>query len=325
MSAAATEVAPGVHRVAVPLPFPPHEVAAWLVEGADGYTLVDTGLDTPTARAALRGGAEQVGVGPAELRHVLLTHVHIDHRGLAGPVRAWSGAPVAMHEREEELARRFVDRWAEDRADTEASFHAFGVPADEVPGLMAATDRIHRMYDDFRPDVLLSGERGPLPGGGGWEWILTPGHSPGHVVVHHPERGILIAGDHVLPRISPNIGADRYVDDPLSDYLASLRRLRELPVEVVLPSHGPPFTDLRGRIDEILAHHEERNGRILDLLSEPRTPHEVTRALFGPLPPENALHALREARAHLIHLGREGRAESLPVQPERWVRGGSPV
>jgi len=318
VSGAVTEVAAGVHRIAVPLPFPPHEVAAWLIEGEDGFTLVDTGMDTPTARAALRGGAERLGVTPGNLAHVLLTHVHIDHYGLAGPVRAWSGARVAIHEREEALARRFVDRWPEDREGAVAGFLEMGVPGELAAQLLAATDRIHGLYAHFQPDLLLVGERGPLPGGGGWEWILTPGHSPGHVVVYHAGRGILVAGDHVLPRISPNIGADLYVEDPLSDYLASLRRLRELPVEVVLPSHGPLFGDLAGRIGEILEHHEARNREVLALLPEPRTAYEVAAAVFRALPPDNFIHALREVRAHLIHLASEGRAEHVPGSPERW-------
>jgi glyoxylase-like metal-dependent hydrolase (beta-lactamase superfamily II) len=318
VSGAVTEVAAGVHRIAVPLPFPPHEVAAWLLEGEDGFTLVDTGMDTPRARAALRGGAERVGVTPGSLAHVVLTHVHIDHYGLAGPVRAWSGARVAIHEREEALARRFVDGWAEDRREAVAGFAFMGVPPELAAQLLAAPDRIHALYAHFQPDLLLAGERGPLPGGGGWEWILTPGHSPGHVVVYHPERRILVAGDHVLPRISPNIGADLYVEDPLSDYLASLRRLRELPVEVVLPSHGPLFGDLAGRIGEILEHHEERNREILALLPESRTAYQVAAGIFRALPPDNFVHALRETRAHLLHLESEGRAERVPGEPERW-------
>lgn len=318
MSEAVVEAAPGVHRIAVPLPFPPHEVAAWVIEGEDGFTLVDTGMDTPVARAALRDGAERLGVTPGNLAHVLLTHVHPDHYGLAGPVRAWSGARVAIHEREEALARRFVDGWADDRPATQASFAAMGVPEGLAAELLAATDRLHALYAHFQPDDLLSGERGPLPGGAGWEWILTPGHSPGHVVVYHPARRILVSGDHVLPRISPNVGADLYVDDPLSDYLASLRRLRELPVEVVLPSHGPLFGDLGGRIDEILAHHEARNRAILALLGESRTAYEVATGIFRALPPDNFVHALREVRAHLVHLASEGRAERVPGDPERW-------
>lgn len=308
MTAAAVQVAPGVHRVSVPLPFPPGEVAAWVIEGDDGHTLVDTGIDTPPARGALRDAAAEVGVTPESLAWVVLTHAHPDHYGLAGPVREWSGARVAIHEEEEKLARRFVDRWPEDRAHAARAFAEIGVPASVVPAFLRASDLIHSFYARFHPDVILAGARGPLPGGGGWEWIHTPGHSPGHVTVYHPARRILITGDHVLPRISPNVGADLYADEPLSDYLASLRALRELPVDLVLPSHGEPFEDLAGRIDAIAAHHDERNGQILGALAAgPRTAFDVARAVFGDLPPDNLLHAVRETRAHLAYLERHAR------------------
>ena len=312
------EVAPGVHRVTVPLPFPPGEVAAWLLAGDAGHTLVDTGIDTPPARGALRDGAERLGVTRDSLRHVVLTHAHIDHYGLAGPVRAWSGARVALHEREEALIRAFVDDWPADRARAAEEFRAHGVPPAVVPELIAATDRIHAQYEDFRPDELLTGERGALPGGGGWEWILTPGHSPGHVSVYHPERRILIAGDHVLPRISPNIGAHRYVPDPLTDYLASLARLRDLPVELVLPSHGEPFPDFAARVDDIVAHHHERNEQIVALLERPSSAYELALLLFPGLPPDTRLHALRETLAHLAYLERRGRlVNAAPARGSR--------
>lgn len=301
-------VAPGVHRVSVPLPFPPGEVAAWVIEGDRGHTLVDTGIDTPPARWALREAAGHVGVTPETLETVVLTHAHPDHYGLAGPVREWSGARIAIHEAEEELARRFVDRWPEDRLHAGEAFARLGVPAQVVPAFLRASDVIHGFYAAFHPDVVLTGERGPLPGGGGWDWIHTPGHSPGHVTVYHPGRRILITGDHVLPRISPNVGADLYADEPLSDFLQSLRSLRELPVDLVLPSHGEPFTDLPARIDVLLAHHDERNEQILRFLAGgPRTVFEVARGVFGDLPPENLLHAVREGLAHLRYLERHGR------------------
>jgi len=320
---APVEVAPGVHRVSVPLPFPPREVAAWLIEGADGgHTLVDTGMDTPSARGALMHGAERLGVTPRSLTHVVLTHAHIDHYGLAGPVRAWSGAKVALHAREEELARRFVDGWPQDRDLVEANFHGSGVPAEVGAALLQASDRIHGGYVHFEPDILLRGDAGALPSGGGWEWILTPGHSPGHVTVYHPGRRILIAGDHVLPRISPNIGADLYTVNPLADYLASLGRLRGLPVELVLPSHGEPFTDLAGRVDAIVAHHEERNGATLAALDRPRTSFQVALRLFPDLPPENFLHGFRETRAHLIYLESVGQvSRETRDGRELWARG----
>jgi glyoxylase-like metal-dependent hydrolase (beta-lactamase superfamily II) len=314
-------VAPGVHRVSVPLPFPPGEVAAWIVEGDDGFTLVDTGIDTPPARAALRSGAEHLGVTPGNLAHVLITHVHIDHYGLAGVVRAWSGAPVAMHEREEVVARSWVDDWPAQRTAAAAAFRRSGVPPEAARRMLGAADHLHGLYPDFRPDTLLVGEAGGLPGGGGWEWLLTPGHSPGHLTVHHPDRRILIAGDHVLPRISPNVGADAYAADPLTAYLASLERLRSLAVDLVLPSHGEPFGDLAGRIAELAAHHAARNLRILEHADRPRTTFEITLALFPGLRPDELLHAFRETRAHLVYLARTGAVvpgESGGV--ERWRR-----
>ena len=303
------EVAPGVHRISVPLPFPPREVAAWILEGDHGHVLVDTGIDTPPARGALREAAEDVGVTPHTLRDVVLTHAHIDHYGLAGPVREWSGATLSMHAREEQLATRWVRGWPADRASVAESFRMSGIPLELADALLAASDRIHVRYQYYPPDVLLEGDAGPLPGGGGWEWMLTPGHSPGHVTVYHPERRILITGDHVLPRISPNIGADLYADNPLADYLHSLRRLRGLPVGLVLPSHGEPFADLAGRIDWIVAHHDERNAQTLDALDRPRTAFQVTLRLFPELPPDSFLHALREARAHLVYLQGIGAVE----------------
>ena len=302
------EVAPGVHRISVPLPFPPREVAAWILEGDHGHVLVDTGIDTPPARGALREAAEGVGVTPATLRDVVLTHAHIDHYGLAGPVRDWSGATLSMHAREEQLATRWVHGWPTDRALVAEHFTLSGIPAPLADALLRASDRIHERYEYYPPDALLEGDTGPLPGGGGWEWMLMPGHSPGHVTVYHPGRRILITGDHVLPRISPNIGADLYAREPLSDYLRSLLQLRELPVDLVLPSHGEPFGGLALRIDAIIAHHDLRNTQILALLkSGPQTAFEVARGVFGDLPPDNLLHAVREARAHLAYLERHAR------------------
>jgi glyoxylase-like metal-dependent hydrolase (beta-lactamase superfamily II) len=252
--------------------------------------------------------------------------VHIDHYGMAGPVREWAGARVALHEREEELARRFVDQWPDDREHVGEAMRERGVPEAVIPQFLAASDFIHRQYRDFRPDVLLRGERGEVPGAPGWEWILTPGHSPGHVVVYHPERRILIAGDHVLPRISPNIGADLYAADPLSDYVASLQRLRELPVDLVLPSHGEPFTGWAERIDDILAHHDERGDTVRATLDTPKTAYEVTRAVFGDLPPGNLLHAFRETLAHLVYLERHGLVERRRVDGrEVWAGGPHPA
>jgi glyoxylase-like metal-dependent hydrolase (beta-lactamase superfamily II) len=316
------QVAEGVWRISIPLPFPPFEVAAWLLEGDQGHLLVDTGIDTPQAREAFRAAAASLGVSPASLGEVVITHAHLDHYGLAGVVREWSGARLLIHAREEALARRFVDRWPDDRADAAAAFARLGVPAALVPAFLAASDTIHGFYAAFHPDQLLSGSRGELPGSGGWEWIHTPGHSPGHVVLHHPARRLLISGDHVLPRISPNIGADLYAEEPLSDYLASLRALGGLEVALVLPSHGEPFGDLQGRVQALLSHHDERNAAVLRLLEGgSRSTFEVAQGVWGDLPAANQLHAVREALAHLRYLERAGQVRAADgAHSEGWAR-----
>lgn len=313
------EVASGVFRIAIPLPFPPREVAVWAVRVHSGWMLVDTGMDTPAARTALLDGARALGIRPTDLVSVVLTHVHVDHYGLAGLVREWSGASVVIHETEEQLARRWVDCWKNDRTHVEADLRTAGVPPADLPILLEAVNFAHRLYPTFHPDRVLHGDAGQLPNADGWSWMLTPGHSPGHICLYHPERRILISGDHVLPCISPNVGADVYAADPLTAYPGSLQRMRDLPADLVLPSHGPPFRNLRERIDDILAHHQERAQRLVALLNTPRTGYEATQGVFGPLPPETRVHALRETLAHLVHLRGAGRVERLVGEPERWV------
>jgi glyoxylase-like metal-dependent hydrolase (beta-lactamase superfamily II) len=287
-----------------------------VVEGEGGPVLVDTGIDTPEGRAALREG-----VGDAPLAAVVLTHAHVDHYGLAGPVRERSGAPLVLHAAEDALADRWVHRWPEERAGVGEHFRGVGVPPALAEALLDATDRLHARYRYWAPDLRLEGDEGEVPGGGGWRWIHTPGHSPGHVVLHHPGERLLIAGDHVLPRISPNVGADLYADDPLSDYLASLARIRDLPVELVLPSHGAPFPDLAGRVDALARHHDRRNTRLLEALGAPATVLDAAGRLFPDLPPDSFLHAVRETRAHLLHLHRLGAVDrDVQSAVELWTR-----
>ncbi|HYR93613.1 MAG TPA: MBL fold metallo-hydrolase, partial [Methylomirabilota bacterium] len=149
----------------------------------------------------------------------------------------------------------------------------------------------------------------------------TPGHTDYHAVLVDERDGILFAGDHVLPRITSNVGLyPQSRDDPLGDFMDALRMIRSLPVKRVLPAHGDPFDDLAGRVDEMLAHHDARLDAVLAALgAKERTGFEIAHDLFRVLrSPHEERFALAETLAHLRHLERGGRVREIDGTPARW-------
>lgn len=175
------------------------------------------------------------------------------------------------------------------------------------------------------PDRVLEGGERISTGVFEFDVIWTPGHSAGHIALYEPREKILIAGDHILPGITPNIGLypDDQVDNPLGRYITSLKEFRHLEVEIVLPGHEQPFSGalgLRDRIDELCYHHELRKATILEALNrKSRTAHAVASDLpwvvdereinFSSLSYFDKRLALLETLAHLALLESEGRVE----------------
>ncbi|MGD8416943.1 MAG: MBL fold metallo-hydrolase [Pseudomonadales bacterium] len=163
------------------------------------------------------------------------------------------------------------------------------------------------------PEVTHPVEQGDLIELAGREMFVlhTPGHTPDHFCLHDPEAGVFIAGDHVLPTITPHISGISSSADPLLSFFYSLDRVGELPgITQVLPAHGHPFTDLRGRAEAIKAHHFERLERIRQISREfgrPATVAEFSRRLFRPR--SWGAMAESETYAHLEHLRHAGDAE----------------
>jgi glyoxylase-like metal-dependent hydrolase (beta-lactamase superfamily II) len=144
--------------------------------------------------------------------------------------------------------------------------------------------------------------------------LHTPGHSDFHFILHDERRRLLFAGDHLLLEITPNIGLWTYTAPrPLRRYLDSIASLRDLDVDLVFPGHGPLFHDLEGRVDELLAHHEERLSVMLAALDgKPATPFEVARRVFPEDLTDHQLRfALAETLAHLEHLEWDGYVEQV--------------
>ena len=317
------EVAPHIYRLAIPLPDSRlRTVNAYAVLSDNIVRLVDCGWNTPEAYEALKAELSALGPGIAGIREIVVTHIHPDHFGLAGRVAEESGARVLMHRLDGQLVGA---RYADTRAlidEMEVWLRLNGVPADELAAMAEGSLGMLRWVDTRRPDVLLEGgeclEWEPYH----FEVLFTPGHSAGLICLFDRASGVLLSSDHVLQRISPHVGLHvQSSADPLGAYMDSLRAMHDLPVSTVLPGHGKPFSDLAGRVDQLLEHHAERLDSVRGTLTgEPAAAYGLAARLtwrgvedgWARLEPFQRRMALTETIAHLEHLlaqGRVNRAE----------------
>jgi len=263
------QVRPGLWSIPVPIPDNPlRYVLVYALElDGGGVAIVDAGWDTDEAWGALTSGLTAAGGSISDVAAVLVTHIHPDHYGLAGRVREASGAWIGLHPHD---AVMLESRYGDTDALLEDMFHFLtdsGVPDAKLPDLAFASMALKSMVTMAAPDVLFEDQqRIDLPG---WplRTIWTPGHSPGHVCFHSAEHRLLLSGDHILPRITPNISVHaQQFPNPLGDYLESLAKVRDLGTDEVLPAHEYRFADLGNRIDEITAHHADRLEEIVDVI-----------------------------------------------------------
>lgn len=306
-------VVPGVWSVPVPIPDNPlRYVLSYLIEHSSGFALVDPGWDAPASWQALTEGLAGCGVPLSAVTAVLITHVHPDHHGLSGAVREASGAWIGMHEHEDAQLAAFgrPDR----RAATAGYLRWCGAPEEHVGQMtgdarrgaaaamarsaMARADRLlgHRDLVDV-PGLRLRA-------------VWTPGHAPGHLCFHDETHGLLLTGDHVLPRITPNVSAYDLESEPLAAYLDSLEKLRPFVADEVLPAHEYRFAGLDSRLDALRDHHLERLKEAADIVGSGPARHtawQVARQVtwsrpWGQLSPFQHQAALGEVVAHLRHL-----------------------
>lgn len=316
-------VAPGVHRIPLPLPMDGLKaVNVYVLETDDGLTLVDGGWAIDVSRRLLEKSLADMGAGIGDIRRFLVTHVHRDHYTQAVTVRREVGSHVSLG---------LGDK------STLDLIHATDVEEDPHVAMLVAAGapEIARGWADFTkdstpdlgmwgyPDAWLEGDQVVDLGNRVIDAVHTPGHTQGHYVFADRAGGLLFAGDHVLPTITPSIGFEPVLaDQPLGDFMASLARVRELPDLSLLPAHGPVAPSSHARVDELLDHHEERLALSLAAVEGgARTSYEVagelpwTRHLrrLSELDVFNEAMATLETRAHLellVARGRLTRSES---------------
>jgi glyoxylase-like metal-dependent hydrolase (beta-lactamase superfamily II) len=294
-----------VHVIELPLPFALGSINAYLVRMAGGYLLIDCGMDTEDCFQALEQGLQTAGIAWRDIHEILLTHIHPDHMGLTPRLIELTGARLAMHAHDAEYLRELTQTerylaWAA------GVLRDSGVPDEIIAKIGVSSKEIHKHFHRLTPDrVLAGGEKIPAVVGE-LEVLWTPGHSPGHVCLYARAPRVLFSGDQMLEQISPNIGWHPG-RDPLGEFLGSLRDLERLEIDLILPSHGAPFSGHREWIRKTMEHHAQRCDRILALLDDAKkSAAELVNQLWErPLTPFHYRFAVFEVLAHLEYLERQ--------------------
>src|SRR6266700_5271871 len=310
------ELAADLWSIPVPIPNNPlRYVNSYAFASGGGLVLLDTGWPADAAWETLVAGLESIGAGVMDVRGVLVSHMHLDHAGLAGRLRDASGAWIAMHPADRALIASPDLRDSERVIPGEVAFlRSLGASADEAEASAVSPEGIKVLTGIALPDRELSdGDLADVPG---WRLraVHTPGHTPGHLCFVDELSQRLFAGDHILPRITPNISVFAVERaQPLADYLESLAKVRDLDVDEVMPAHEWRFRGLAQRADDIAAHHERRLAELLAAIAA--NPDATSWDLAGQLTWSRSwdqysgrmrISAVTETAAHVLELVRRG-------------------
>lgn len=299
------EVAEGVYWVRFSMPMSLDHINLWLLEDGDGWTVVDTCLAIRSAREqweALFSGF----MGGKPVTRVICTHLHPDHVGLAGWICERFDCELWMAREEFLMCRSLVGDTGRAAPDVAVRFYrAAGFDEDQIEAYKNRFGRfgsaVSALPDSYRRmqggETIRIDERY-------WQLVVGSGHSPEHIALYCPALKLLISGDQILPRITPNVSVfpTEPKGDNLREWLRSSTRIRDtLPDDVlVLPAHEAPFYGLHVRLTQIIESHERDLDRLYAHLDEPRRAIDCFPPLFKREIDDNSIQlAIGETLAHL--------------------------
>lgn len=266
------EIAAGVHWLRMPLHFQLDHINLWLLEDGDGYAIVDTGLQLDEAKELWlaifrRFGIAHGGKAGKPVTRLIVTHFHPDHIGLAGWLNDLLDTELWITRTEWLMARMlYLDSDALNHRSMAEFYALHGLAPDLADRMFSGGNTYRRRVAEapFHHRRLRAGDVLEI-GGRHWEIIVGTGHAPEHACLWCADDGILISGDQILPKITPNISVWASEPDasPLEDYLGSFANFAGLPDDaLVLPSHNLPFRGVQTRIGQIVDHHRARLERL---------------------------------------------------------------
>ncbi len=298
-------VADGVWWLRLPMPISLDHINLWLLEDGDGWTIVDTCLDIPEARALWEPLFDGF-MGGKPVKRVICTHLYLDHVGLAGWLTRRFDCELWMSREEFLMCHTLADDTGRPAPEVAIRFYrAAGYDEQALDNYRARFggfgSHISPLPDSFRR--LVAGETIEI-GDRYWQVVVGSGHSPEHVSLYCPALKVLVSGDQVLPRITPNVSVfpTEPKGDPLKEWLFSSARIRaNLPDSVlVLPAHQAPFRGLHVRLTQIIESHERALATLFEHLGEPLRAVDCSRVMFRRELSNDVLYmATGETLAHL--------------------------
>lgn len=298
-------IAEDLYWLRMPLPFALDHINLYLIRDTGGWAIVDTGICSRTTKALWSQIQEQLD-GP--ITRIVVTHMHPDHVGCAGFLTESLRVPMYMSQTEYFASRAlFAGAQGAGNWQDVQYYQRAGLDADTVTKLTSGDGGFKQIVSPLPLSFqrLRAGQVLHI-NGASWECILGEGHSPEHISLYCDERRVLIAGDQILPEITPNIGSYSTQPDsnPLAGYLTSLDNFSHChPETLVLPSHRQPFVGIHTRIQELKAHHHAHLDTLRTVCQTPQTIVEILPHLFArELNEHGMFFAIAEAYAHVNYL-----------------------
>ncbi len=307
------EVLPNLYRIEIPLPNNPLRVLnSYFIRGKERNLLIDTGFNLDVCWLAMAQALTELGVS-MDNTDLFITHYHSDHIGLIGYLSTPTNT-VWMSESDAQMVNANYKTNIFHTRNVNHLYHS-GLLADGTPNLPEEEAVVKYASTGLVKFTMLhEGDRIDV-GGYHFQCLETPGHTQGHMCLYEPDQKILISGDHVLAKITPNIGLWVLDRDALKEYLLSLEKIAALDVHLVLPAHRVLIYDLRGRVEEIKQHHARRIEDILGIVgSQKMSAAQVAKRMrwdlsyrrWDDFPINQKIHAAAEAMAHLHYLVLKG-------------------
>jgi glyoxylase-like metal-dependent hydrolase (beta-lactamase superfamily II) len=303
------EIATNLYKIEIPLPESPlKSLNSYLIKAQDRNLIIDTGMNREECLNAMMSGLRELGV---EIRKTdfFITHLHSDHLGLVSSL-ATDSSTIYFNQPDADRIKAGI--FLEDLIKF-ARLNGF--PENELQTISYTHPGFkYRPKEDLDFYIVKEGDAISISGYV-FRCVETPGHSKGHMCLYEPSKKILVAGDHLLNDITPNILLMSDEWNPLKIYLESLEKVYELDIELVLPGHRGIFRNCKERIRELKNHHEKRLEEIVSILVEgEKSAFEIASQMSWDIvydswelfPVPQKWFAMGEAIAHLKRLEEKG-------------------